>query len=246
MSYSPTVKNKTTFNHVKVENRLLAALPREELERLLPHMEVVHKGQGKILSEPGATVDTLYFPNNGMVSLLTVNEDGTTIEVGMVSNEGVVGLPYILQLRTTPYGVRIQLPADLIKIRGEVAAAEFRRGGAFQSLILRYTHLLLTQISQSVVCNRFHPLEQRLCRWLLTASYRLKSDTLHLTQEIIGHMLGVPRTGVTMAAMSLQRAGLIRYSRGKIEFVNRKAVESASCVCYQTVKEEMDRFLDSV
>jgi CRP-like cAMP-binding protein len=244
MSSSATSKGQTTSDHIKVENRLLAALPREELERLLPHMELIHRGQGKIIYEPGAKVDSLYFPNNGMVSLLSMNEDGTTIEVGMVGNEGVVGLSYIFQLKTTPYGVMVQLAADVIKIKGEFVAAEFKRGGVFNSLLLRYTHMLLTQITQSVVCNRFHSIEKRLCRWLLIASYILKSDTIHLTQEIIGHMLGVPRTGVTMAAVSLQRAGLISYSRGKIEFVNRKAVEAASCECYQIVKEELERFLD--
>lgn len=244
MVYSHTAKGETASNPIKVENRLLAALPRAELERLLPHMEVVHSRQGKIIYEPGATVDNLYFPNNGMLSLLSMSEDGTTIEVGMVGNEGVVGVSYILQLNTTPYEVMSQLPSTLIKIKGEVVAAEFKRGGVFNSLLLRYTHVLLTQISQSVVCNRFHPIEKRLCRWLLTASYRLKTDTLHLTQEILGHMLGVPRTGVTMAAVSLQRAGLIRYSRGKIEFLNRNAIEATSCKCHQIVEEEMERFLD--
>ncbi|MDT7540862.1 MAG: hypothetical protein QOE33_766 [Acidobacteriota bacterium] len=244
MLYPHITKDETNPNLIKVKNRLLSALPRDEFERLLPHMEVVHKSQGKIIYEPGATMDNLYFPNNGMISLLSMNEDGTTIEVAMVGNEGVVGLTYILQLKTTLYGAMIQLPSDLIKIKGEVAAAEFKRGGVFNSLLLRYTHLLLTQISQSVVCNRFHPIEKRLCRWLLTASYGLKLNTLHLTQEIIGHMLGVPRTGVTMAAVSLQRAGLIRYSRGKIEFVNREAMEAASCECHQIIKEELERFLD--
>ncbi|MCA1568626.1 MAG: Crp/Fnr family transcriptional regulator [Acidobacteria bacterium] len=222
----------------------MAALPHAEFERLLPYMKVVHSRQGKSIYEPGDRVDNLYFPNDGMLSLLSVNQDGTTIEIGMVGNEGVVGLSYILQLKTTPYEVMTQLPSTMIKIKGEFVTAEFKRDGMLNSLLLRYMHLLLTQISQSVVCNRFHPIEKRLCRWLLTASYRLKTDTLHLTQEIIGHMLGVPRTGVTMAAVSLQRAGLIRYSRGKIEFVDRKAIEAASCECYQIVIEEMERFLD--
>lgn len=244
MAYSQTHKDKSTHRPLKVENRLLAALPREELERLLPHMEVVHKSQGKIIYEPGATVDYLYFPNNGMVSLLSMNEDGTTIEIGMVGNEGVVGITYILQLKTAPYGMMVQLSADLIKIKGEVAEQEFKRGGVFNSLLLRYTHVLLTQISQSVVCNRFHPIEKRLCRWLLTAAYRLNTETLHLTQEIIGHMLGVPRTAVTMAAVGLQRAGLIRYSRGKIEFLDRKAIEAAACECHQIVREESERFFE--
>ncbi len=242
MVHSLTTKPANSSGSLKIENRILAALPREEIERLLPHMEVVNKAPGKILYEPGATVDTIYFPNNGMVSLLAVNEDGTTIEIGMVGNEGVIGLSYILELKTTPYGTMIQLNADLIKVKGAVVKEEFKRGGVLNHLLLRYTHVLLTQVSQSVVCNRFHPTEKRLCRWLLTARYRVKSNTLHLTQEIIGHMLGIPRTGVTMAAGSLQRAGFIRYSRGRIEILDLKAIEATSCECYQIVKDEFERF----
>ncbi|HEX8560144.1 MAG TPA: Crp/Fnr family transcriptional regulator [Pyrinomonadaceae bacterium] len=244
MAYSRTTKTAHSSDGVKIGNRLLAALPSEEIERLLPHMEAVHKVQGKILYEPGATVNTIYFPNNGMVSLLAMNEDGTTIEIGMVGNEGVVGLGCVLELKTTPYGMMIQLDSDLIKVKGDFVKEEFRRGGVFNRLLLRYTHVLLTQISQSVVCNRFHSIEKRLCRWLLTARYRVQSNTLHLTQEIIAHMLGIPRTGVTMAAGSLQRAGLIRYSRGRIEILDLKAIEANSCECYQIVKDEFEQFFE--
>lgn len=229
---------------VKPENRLLATLTEDELGRLYPHMEVIRLPQSKVLYEAGATVHNLYFPNNGMISLLSMNSDGTTIEVGMVGDEGVVGLPVILEIDTTPYGAMIQLTAEVIKIKGSVVKAEFSRGGRLNHLLLRYTHVLLTQIAQSVVCNRFHTIEKRLCRWLLIARDRVKSNNLSLTQEIIAHMLGISRTGVTTAAVSLQRAGLIRYSRGRIEILNPRAMEAAACECYQVIKEEFDRFID--
>jgi CRP-like cAMP-binding protein len=229
-------------NRVHIENRLLSWLPEDQLKRLLPHMQVVRLPQSKILYESGATVNNLYFPNSGMISLLSMNGDGTTIEVGMVGNEGVVGIPIVLRINTTPYGAMAQLPSEVIKIKGEVVIAEFDRSGQLNELLLRYTHVLLTQISQSVVCNRFHTIEKRLCRWLLVARDRVKSDTLHLTQEIIAHMLGASRTGVTSAAGTLQKAGFIRYSRGRIVILNRKAMEDFSCECYQIVKDEFERF----
>ncbi len=208
-------------------------------------MEVIRLAQSKILYDAGATVHNLYFPNKGMISLLSMNSDGTTIEVGMVGDEGAVGLPVILEIDTTPYGAMVQLPAEVVKIKGSVIKAEFNRGGRLNRLLLRYTHVLLTQIAQSVVCNRFHTIEKRLCRWLLIARDRVKANNLHLTQEIIAHMLGISRTGVTMAAVSLQRAGLIRYSRGRIEILNARAMESTACECYQIVREEFERYIDN-
>lgn len=234
-----------TANLIHVENRLLAALPREEFDRLRPHMENMHIAQSEIVYQAGDTVRDLYFPNNGMVSLLSMDEAGTTIEVGMVGHEGVVGLPVILRLNTTPYLAMVQIASDVVRIRGNVVKVEFDRGGRLQDLLLRYTHVLITQISQSAVCNRFHTIEKRLCRWLLIARDRVKSDSLNLTQEIIAHMLGTPRTGVTMAAVSLQRAGLISYSRGKIIILDRRRMEANSCECYRIVKKEFDHFLDS-
>ncbi len=233
-----------TANLIRVENRLLAALPPEEFNRLLPHMEVVHMPQSEVVYEMGETIRDLYFPNTGMISLLSMDASGTTIEVGMVGSEGVLGLPVVLRLSTTPYLAMIQITADVVRIKGSVARDEFDRGGRFQDLLLRYTHVLLTQISQSAVCNRFHTIEKRLCRWLLIARDRVKSDSLNLTQEIIAHMLGTPRTGVTMAAVSLQRAGLISYSRGRITILDRKRMEATSCECYHIIKEAFENFID--
>nr|QEO74509.1 Transcription regulator, crp [uncultured bacterium] len=208
-------------------------------------MHVMKLPQSRVIYEAGATVSNLYFPNDGMISLLSMNGDGTTIEVGMVGNEGVVGIPVVLRINTTPYGAMVQLPAEVIKIGGEVIKAEFGIRSSLEELLLCYTHVLLTQISQSVVCNRFHTIEKRLCRWLLVARDRVKTDTLHLTQEIIAHMLGISRTGVTNAAGALQKAGFIRYSRGRIVLLDRKAMEDFSCECYQIIKEEFQRFGDT-
>jgi CRP-like cAMP-binding protein len=229
-----------------IENRLLATLGPEEAERLAPGMELVHLPQSKIIYFPGDTVRYAYFPNDGMFSLLSTTEDGATVEVSMVGNEGLVGLPILLQMNLMPYEVMIQITSDAVKIRGDLIKKEFDQGGNFQKLVLRYTHLLLTQIAQSSVCNHFHPVAKRLSRWLLIAQDRVQSETLTLTQEIIAHMLGIPRTGVTMAAGELQRAGLIRYSRGRIVILNREELEAASCECYRIVKEEFDRFLDGI
>jgi CRP-like cAMP-binding protein len=235
-----------TSNSFPIENRLLASLAPEELARLKPGMEMVHLPQSKIVYFPGDHVRYAYFPNDGMFSLLSTTEDGATVEVSMVGNEGLIGLPVILQMNLMPYEVMIQITSDAVRIRGDLVKKEFDQGGNFQKFVLRYTHLLLTQISQSSVCNHFHPVGKRLCRWLLIAQDRVKSDTLTLTQEIISHMLGIPRTGVTMAAGELQRAGLIRYSRGKIVILNREELEAASCECYRIVREEFERFFKGV
>lgn len=232
-------------NRASVENRLLKSLPEDQFERLMPHMHVMKLPQSRVIYEAGAKVSNLYFPNDGMISLLSMNGDGTTIEVGMVGNEGVVGIPVVLRINTTPYGAMVQLPAEVIKIGGEVIKAEFGTRSRLEELLLCYTHVLLTQISQSVVCNRFHTIEKRLCRWLLVARDRVKSDTLNLTQEIIAHMLGISRTGVTNAAGALQKAGFIRYSRGRILLLDRQAMEDFSCECYQITKEEFQRFGDT-
>lgn len=231
-----------TIERASVKNQLLRSLQDDQFERLLPHMQVMHLPQSRIIYDAGAMVNNLYFPNNGMISLLSMNGDGTTIEVGMVGNEGVVGIPVVLRINTTPYGATVQLAADVIKIKGEIIKAEFERNDQLKDLLLRYTYLLLTQISQSVVCNRFHTIEKRLCRWLLIAHDRVNSDNLRLTQEIIAHMLGISRTGVTTAAGALQKAGFIRYSRGQIVLLDRKAMEAFSCECYQLTTEEFERF----
>lgn len=231
------------FTHRPLRNQLLSALAREDHARFLPRLEQVELSPGKVIYEITDTVRHAYFPLSGMLSLLAITEDGATIEVGMVGNEGVVGLPAILRAYSTPYRVMVQIRGLAMRIRADALRAEFDRGGRMQDVLLRYTYTLLTQVSQSAVCNHFHTVEQRLSRWLLVARDRVHSDQFSLTHEVISHMLGIPRTNVTMRAGALQRQGLITYSRGKITIVDPRGLEAASCECYRMVKEEISGFL---
>lgn len=224
-------------------NRLLAALPPAEYERLLPALKSVRLVKGNFLYLIGDTVSHCYFPFGGTVSILSTTQSGDMVEVAMIGSEGMVGIPSILQVSRVPYQVMVQIGADALKIRADVVTREFNRIGVLHSLLLRYTHGLICQIAQSAVCNRFHSVKQRLCRWLLITRDRVHSDTFLLTQEFIAHMLGVPRTQVTMTAGALQRKKLIHYTRGRITIVNQQGLEQAACECYQMVKMEVDEHL---
>lgn len=224
------------------ENRLLSALPSETYQRLLPDLTTTCLNKGKVLYEAGDHVRACYFPVGGMISLLSTTEDGETIEVSMVGDEGMVGVPAILGVNITPYEIMVQIETDALMVKADVLRREFTRGGRLHDLLLRYTHALLCQISQSAVCNRFHTIDQRLCRWLLISRDRVHADTFPLTQEFISHMLGVPRTSVTMTAGELQRAGLILYTRGRITILDGNGLEAAACECYRVVKNETDNF----
>ena len=230
-------------NPHSIENRLLAGLPSEEYQRLQAHLELVQLSKRRTLYQAGDFIGHVYFPNSGMASLLALTQSGATVEIAMVGNEGMLGLPVILGANKAPYQIMVQLPGDAVRIKTNAIRAEFKRGGALQDLLLNYTHELFTQIAQSTVCNRFHTVEKRLCRWLLIAHDRADGDTFHLTQEIISYMLGTPRTGVTMAAGSLQDAGLIRYKRGKITILDRPGLEDAACECYAIIADSLDHFL---
>lgn len=229
---------------VGIGNRLLAALPREEFARVLPHLESVHLEKGEIVYVTGDRILHAYFPVQGLLSLLSTTEGGATVEVAMVGNEGIAGLPAILRKGMIPYEVTVQITTDAYRIRAEALQEEFDKGEALQKVVLRYLNILIAQISQSSICNRFHTLEQALSRWLLIAQDRVSSNTLNLTQETISHALGVPRTAVTTAAGALQRAGLIRYSRGKIIILDRARLEANSCECYRIVHDELSHFLE--
>jgi CRP-like cAMP-binding protein len=226
-----------------VKNRLLAALPREEYQRLQPHLELVHLSTRRTLSEAGDLIRHTYFLNSGMGSLLALTQDGATVEIAMVGNEGMLGIPVVLGAHKAAYRIMVQIPGDAMRIKADVIWAEFKRGGELQGLLLSYTHALITQISQSAVCNRFHTAEKRLCRWLLIAHDRVEGNTVHLTQEIISFMMGTPRTAVTMAAGTLQDAGLIRYKRGKITIIDRHGLQDAACECYMIVAQSLEDFL---
>ena len=180
-----------------------------------------------------------------MASLLSTTESGSTIEVGMVGYEGFVGTALILKMHRMPYRSMIQIAGHATKIKAKPLLDQFDKNLRLRDLVLRYLHVVLTQVSQSAVCNRFHTLEERLCRWLMISRDIIDSDEIPLTQELLSQMLGVARTGVTMTAGALQRSGLIRYGRGRITILDREAVADAACECYRIVKQEFDRFLKS-
>jgi CRP-like cAMP-binding protein len=226
-----------------VQNRILAALPRAEYDRLLPDLAPVRLARGKVLWEVGDLVRHAFFLMGGMVSLLSVTEDGDTIEVGMIGSEGLTGVSSVLLCDAIPYRVVVQVATPALKVGVDALRREFARGGHLQALLLRYTHTLLTQVSQSASCNRFHTAEERLCRWLLISSDRANSDSLQLTQEFLAQMIGVPRTSVTAVAVRLQRAGLINYRRGRIELLDRPGLETFSCECYRVISEGINCYL---
>jgi CRP-like cAMP-binding protein len=226
-----------------VNNRILSALPHAEYQRLQPDLELIHFSKCKTLYEIGDLIPHAYFLNSGMGSLLSVAQSGATVEIAMVGTEGMIGIPIILRVQKTPHRIMVHIPGDALRIKAPAIYAEFKRGGKLQDVLLSYTHTLLTQISQSVLCNRFHPVEKRLCRWLLTTHDRVQGDTFHLTQEMISYMLGTPRTRVTMAAGVIQEAGLIRYKRGTITIIDRPGLEQTACECYRIVAESLEHFL---
>ncbi len=193
--------------------------------------------------DPNRRMTHIYFPTSSVISLIYTMEEGATAEMGLVGNEGVVGIALFMGGETTPNQAVVQVAGGALRMKAQAMLEEFRRGGPFQLALLRYTQALITQISQTAVCNRLHPVEQRLCRWLLMIRDRLPSDEVLMTQEFIAHVLGVRREGVTAAAHHLQKAGLIRYCHGHITILDRKGLEAAACECYRVVKDEFDRLL---
>jgi CRP-like cAMP-binding protein len=225
------------------QNRLLAALPRDEYERILPHLGHVSFKLGEVVYESGGQMEHIYFPITAIISLLYLMEDGSSAEMGMAGNEGLVGVALFMGGDTMPNRAVVQSAGKAVRMRAQVLRNEFARGGVFQRLLLRYTQALLTQMSQTAVCNRLHEIGQQLCRWLLLSHDRLGSDELVMTQELIANMLGVRREGVTAAAGRLQEQGLISYVRGRIQILDRPGLEAAVCECYKVVKDEYDRLL---
>jgi CRP-like cAMP-binding protein len=223
-------------------NSILAALHELDFERLSPHLEPVDLPLGAALYEAGSRVRQLYFPASGIVSLLQVMADGASAEIAVVGNESVVGIAMFMGGESTPSRAVVQSAARAYVMSAGVLKEEFARGGMLQYLLLRYTQALIMQMSQTAVCNRHHSVEQQLCRWLLMSIDRLvKGEDLVMTQELIANMLGVRREGVTLAASTLQEDGLIRYSRGRIEVINRSKLEKRVCECCAVVKKEYDR-----
>ncbi len=224
-------------------NRLLAALPEVSYRVLLPHLEHVRLPLGMSVYESGAKQAYVYFPTNSIVSLLYVLADGASAEIAVVGSEGMVGIALFMGGETTPSRAVVQSAGYGFRLRADVLKREFEGGGALQHLLLRYTQALITQMTQTAVCNRHHAVDQQLCRWLLLSLDRLPGDELVMTQELIANMLGVRREGVTEAAGRLQADGLIEYSRGRIRVLDRDHLEARVCECYAVVKKEYDRLL---
>ena len=224
-------------------NRLLAALPEDAYRKLLPFLEPVPLPLGMALYESGGAQGYVYFPTSSIVSLLYVLENGSSAEIAVTGCEGVVGIALFMGGETTPSRAVVQSAGHGYRLRAAVLKKAFERGGALQYLLLRFTQALITQMTQTAVCNRHHAVEQQLCRWLLLSLDRLPANELVMTQELIANMLGVRREGVTEAAGRLQAEGLIEYSRGRITVLDRDQLEARVCECYAVVKKEYDRLL---
>ena len=223
-------------------NQLLAALPGAEWSRWRPQLEAVEMPLGAVLYESGGILSHVYFPTTAIVSLLYVLEDGASAEIAVVGNEGLVGISLFMGGGSTPSRAVVQSAGAGFRLESQAVKDEFKRAPVLH-LLLRYTQALITQMAQTAVCNRHHSLDQQLCRWLLLSLDRLQGSELVMTQELIANMLGVRREGVTEGAIKLQKAGLIRYARGRISVLDRAGLEARSCECYVVVKKEYDRLL---
>ena len=226
-------------------NQILTALPPSEYRRLINHLKPVNLVSGKILSEPNEPIEKIYFPQRAMISLVSIMIDGSTTEIGLIGNEGVIGLPAVLGGNSTTSRTIVQVSGTALEISADIVKQEFQRGEKLYELLLLYTQALLTQVSQSAACNRQHNIEERLARWLLSVHDCILQNELPLTQEFIANMLGTRRSGVTVAAGILQQAGIIRYSRGRITILNQERLEHAACECYHLVQSEFMRLLGS-
>jgi CRP-like cAMP-binding protein len=234
-----------TESRPRTSNRILNALTRSEFESLSPHLDPINLSSGEILSRPEEPVTHVYFPNRGTVSLVSTFEDGESVEVGMVGNEGMFGVCVFLGSVSTPLLAQVQLPGDGLRMRADVLRREFRKGGLLQDLLLRYTQAFITQVAQTAACNRAHNVEGRLSKWLLLCADRADSNMLQLTHEFIATMLCTRRPGISEAAAQLKGAGLISYTRGHITITDRGGLELLSCECYPLMKKEFTRLLGS-
>ena len=227
----------------RLQNHLLAALPESEHLRISAQLERVVLKLGRVIYESGDSLSHLYFPTTCIISMLYIMENGGTAEIGIAGNNGLIGYAIFMGGETTSSRAVVQIAGEALRMKAVDVRAAFALGGTFQQLLLRYTQSLITQISQTAVCNRLHSVEQQLCRWLLINHDQLPSNKLIMTQELIANMLGVRREGVSLAAGRLQDRGVIRYSRGTISILDRDKLELEACECYQVVMDEYDRLL---
>jgi CRP-like cAMP-binding protein len=224
-----------------IANQLLAALPKKDYERLQPHLEEVPMAFEEILYQPNVLLSDIYFPNSGIVSLLAGINERSTLEVGLVGKEGVVGLGVFMGVSSSLNRAVVQGAGSAMKMKATAFRRLSNHGGALQQLLQRYSHSVLTQISQSAVCNQFHAVDARLARWLLMTHDRMGNDEFRITQEFLSHMLGVRREGVSKAAGDLQKRKLIRYNRGNLKVLDRAGLEATSCGCYEIIRDESKR-----
>jgi CRP-like cAMP-binding protein len=233
----------STNNHNPLENRILRSLPAEEYEQMLTHLQYVELGNGEMLSQPNETIEYVYFPLRGTISVVVMMEDGSEVEAGIIGHEGMTGISIALGASSMPLEMMVQLPDGGMRMKAETFREQLKSGGALHKLCLCFTQAFLIQTAQSVACNRVHKLDGRLAKWLLMCSDRVKSNDLKLTHEFIATMLGVRRSGVSVAASSLQANGLIGYTRGRIHILDKQGLEGLACECYGVVKREFDRLL---
>lgn len=225
------------------QNRLLSALPQKEYKRLLAKMEEVSLDQGQHLIIPGEEIKRAYFPLNAMISLVSITEEGISVETGLVGSDGVLGVAILLGAATSPMQSVVQIPGMALRMEAKVLKTEFDRGGVFNNILLKYLHVLIIEISQTAACNKLHSIDERLARWLLMGSDSIRSEELPLTHEFLSTMLGVRRAGVTEASARLREKGLIHYHHGVITILDRKGLQEAACECYDAVKREQNRLL---
>jgi CRP-like cAMP-binding protein len=233
----------TNLSSTPKQNRLLAALPEGDFIALQPKLRFQQFPLGASLYESGESLSHVYFPTRGIISLLYVTQKGDSAELAVVGREGMVGVSLFMGGETTPNRAVVQAACDAYRLPSQDLKAKFAEGGSFQLLLLKFTQALITQVSQTAVCNLHHTVEQQLCRWLLLSLDRLPGNEIQMTQELIANMLGVRRQGVTEAARKLENRGLIKYSRGLITVINRQALKERCCECYDVVKRETDRLL---
>jgi len=224
-----------------IQNQLLAALPVKEYERLLPHLESVSLSFMEVLHESGDAIEHVYFPNDGLISLLVVMEDETPREIGLIGNEGMFSTAVVLGMNTTQTRALIQMPGSAMRLKTQVLRDELKRCGALQSLLQRYAHALFTQVSQSAACIGSHEVKQRLSRWLMMTHDRAPGDKFEMKHEFMAMMLGATRSVVTRAAGRLQNEKMIRYTRGQVTILDRRRLEATACECYAVVKAEYAR-----
>jgi CRP-like cAMP-binding protein len=224
------------------KNHILGSLPQTEIRQLSPHLSPLMTLEiGETLIQPNENITHAYFLESGLASIVVTMSDGETVETGITGNDGVIGMPLLLGTRSTPSRTFIQVAGAGYRIPARHLCEAYDRPGMLRKQINRYFQAYLAQTTQAAACNRLHDIEERLARWLLICHDRMESDTFHLTHEFLGHMLGTPRTTVTLAAGQLQKAELVDYSRGKVRIRNRRGLEKAACECYQTIRDEFER-----